>query len=170
MRNLLKPFMSENTGAVQSSSNSKFLDIFVRNRSINSSNAQRIADVFACVNLKANTLATIPLKLYKTTDKGKEEHREHNLYTLLRREPNPNLTYYEWAKMISQDLDLRGNHYCQIVKNGMGEVVALYPLKHDSVSVEFVNQTNKSEKIYKYGSTSIPSNRILHLVLLVYQK
>ena len=162
MRNLLGPFMSAEENV--SVSNSKFLNIFSRDSKVNSSNAQKIADVFACVNLKANTLATIPLKVYQYTEKGKEELRTHNLYRLLRKEPNPNLTYYEWAKMLSQDLDLRGNHYSQIVKNGLGEIVALYPLKADNVSVAFVNKNNKSEKIYKYGGVSIPSDRILHFI------
>ena len=163
MRNLLSPFMSNTDSVAFSSKDKNFFSLFSNNK-INSSNAQKIADVFACVNLKANTLATIPLKLYKELDSGKEEHKTHKLYTLLRKEPNPNLTYYEWAKMISQDLDLRGNHYSQIIKNGSGEVVALYPLKADNMSVKFINKNNKLEKIYEYGENKIPSDRILHLI------
>lgn len=163
MRNLLSPFMSNTDSVAFSLKDKNLLSLFSNNK-INSSNAQKIADVFACVNLKANTLATIPLKLYKELDSGKEEHKTHKLYTLLRKEPNPNLTYYEWAKMISQDLDLRGNHYSQIIKNGSGEVVALYPLKADNMSVKFINKNNKLEKIYEYGENKIPSDRILHLI------
>lgn len=155
--------MSNTDSVAFSSKDKNFFSLFSNNK-INSSNAQKIADVFACVNLKANTLATIPLKLYKELDSGKEEHKTHKLYTLLRKEPNPNLTYYEWAKMISQDLDLRGNHYSQIIKNGSGEVVALYPLKADNMSVKFINKNNKLEKIYEYGENKIPSDRILHLI------
>lgn len=163
MRNLLSPFMSNTDSVAFSSKDKNFFSLFSNNK-INSANAQKIADVFACVNLKANTLATIPLKLYKESKSGKEEHKTHRLYTLLRKEPNPNLTYYEWAKMISQDLDLRGNHYSQIIKNGLGEVVALYPLKADNMSVKFINKNNKLEKIYEYGEANISSDRILHLI------
>lgn len=95
---------------------------------VTSSNAQKIATVFSCVNTKANALAVIPIKTYKKTDKDKEEDYNSNLYNILRYEPNPNLIASLYKKMISQDLDLRGNHYSQIVRNGLGEVVALYPL------------------------------------------
>lgn len=145
-------------------SNTKYLDIFGRESSVTSSNAQKIADVFACVNLKANALATIPLKLYIVTENGKEEHKEHSLYRLLRKEPNPFLTSFEWFKMISQDLDLRGNHYCQIVKNGLGEIVALYPLRAEKMIVEFISKGNKKQKIYKYDNSLISSDRILHFI------
>lgn len=122
MKNLLTPFMSIDTTEVFTSDSNRYLDLFSRRGTISVATAQTIADVFACINLKANAMAIMPLKLYIATEKGKEEHKTHPLYRLLRKEPNPNLTAFEWKKMISQDLDLRGNHYAQIIKNGLGEI------------------------------------------------
>lgn len=164
MRNLLTPFMSADTTEVFHSDNTRYLDVFSSRGSISASTAQRIADVFACVNIKANAIAIMPLKLYIVTDNGKREYKEHSLYRLLRKEPNPLLTAFEWKKMISQDLDLRGNHYCQIVKNGLGEIVALYPLKADLMQVSYVLKNNNKEKIYNYNGTLINSDRILHII------
>ena len=38
--------------------------------------------------------------------------------------------------MISQDIDLRGNHFSQIIKNGLGQIVALEPLIADKMQVK----------------------------------
>lgn len=164
MKNLLTPFMSTDSNETFYSDSNRYLDVFSNRSFISVSTAQTIADVFACVNLKANAMAIMPLKLYIVTDNGKREYKEHSLYKLLRKEPNPNLTAFEWKKMISQDLDLRGNHYCQIVKNGMGEIVAIYPLRADLMKVKYVLKNNTKEKIYNYNGLEISSDRILHII------
>lgn len=164
MKNLLIPFMSVDSTEVFSSDSNRYLDVFSPRSSISIATAQKIADVFACVNLKANAMAILPIKLYIITEKGKEEHKSHTLYRLLRKEPNPNLTAFEWKKMISQDLDLRGNHYAQLIKNGLGEIVAIYPLKADLMTVSYILKNNNKEKIYNYNGTLISADRILHLI------
>lgn len=127
---------------------------------VTSNNAQRIATVFACVNIKANALAVMGIKTYQRTDKGKVEDYESKLYNLLRYEPNSDLTASLYKKMISQDIDLRGNHYSQIIRNGMNEVVALYPLVADKMEVQF-NANGK--RTYKYDGKYIRTNRVLHI-------
>lgn len=164
MRNFLSPFMSADSTEVFSTNSTRYLDLFSSKGSISAGTAQKIADVFACINLKANAMAIMPLKLFILTEKGKDEHKTHKLYKLLRKEPNPILTAFEWQKMISQDLDLRGNHYAQIVKNGIGEIVAIYPLKADLMTVSHVLKNNNKEKLYNYNSTLIPSDRVLHII------
>ena len=126
---------------------------------VTSSNAQKIATVFSCVNTKANALAVIPIKTYKKTDKDKEEDYNSNLYNILRYEPNPNLIASLYKKMISQDLDLRGNHYSQIVRNGLGEVVALYPLAADNMQVF----KKDGIKYFQYDGKIINKYHILHI-------
>lgn len=132
----------------------------VGDTSVTSSNAQKIADVFSCVNIKANALSIMPIKTYIRTKKGKEDYYSSKLYEILRYSPNPNLTASLYKKMISQDLDLRGNHYSQIVRNGLGEVTALYPLISDNMEVSLSSQ---NRKIYKYNGKQIQSNKILHI-------
>lgn len=123
-------------------------------------NAQKIATVFSCINIKANALCVIPLKTYIYTKKGKADYISSKLYNLLRYEPNPNLTASLYKKMISQDLDLRGNHYSQIVRNGLGEVSALYPLVADSMQVSF---SANGKKVYIYNGKTLKSHQVLHI-------
>ena len=128
----------------------------------NISNAQKIAIVYACVRIKANALSVIPIKLYRKNGLDKTEDTENILYNLLRYEPNPTLTSSLYKKIISQDLDLRGNHYSQIVKNGLGQVVKLVPLVADNMSVIW-DTKDKTKKQYTYNGMIISSDRVLHI-------
>lgn len=128
----------------------------------NISNAQKIAIVYACVRIKANALSVIPIKLYRKNGLDKTEDTENILYNLLRYEPNPTLTASLYKKIISQDLDLRGNHYSQIVKNGLGQVVKLVPLVADNMSVIW-DTKDKTKKQYTYNGMIISSDRVLHI-------
>lgn len=150
------------SSAEYSSSGSSAMESFfgAGGETVTSSNAQKIAAVFSCVNIKANALSVIPIKTYLRTNAGKEEDFNNPLYNLLRYEPNHSLTASLYKKMISQDFDLRGNHYSQIVRNGLGQVVALYPLISDKMEVTF---DDKNKKVFKYNNQSVAANKILHL-------
>ena len=127
---------------------------------ITSDNAQKISLVLACVNIKANALCVLPLKTYKKTPTGKSEDNANPLYHLLRYAPNPQLCAAIYKKMISQDIDLRGNHYSQIIRNGLGEVVALYPLVSEKMHV-VLDQNGK--KLFIYDGKELISQKILHI-------
>lgn len=127
---------------------------------VTASNAQKIATVLSCVNIKANALAVIPIKTYKKTDNGKKEDHKNPIYNLLRYEPNNTLITSLYKKIISQDIDLRGNHYTQIVRNGLGQVVSLYPLKADRMELTF---DDKDNKVFKYAGQRVNNNQILHV-------
>ena len=144
-------------GAVESESG---LFYPVGDTSVTLNNAQKIATVFSCINIKANALCVIPLKTYIYTKKGKEDYFSSKLYNILRYEPNPNLTASLYKKMISQDLDLRGNHYSQIIRNGLGEVSKLYPLVADKMLVSFAKN---GKKVYTYEGKILPNHQVLHI-------
>lgn len=127
---------------------------------VNASNAQKLAIVLACVNIKANALAVIPLKTYKRTENGKKEDHNNPIYNLLRYEPNSGLITSLYKKIISQDIDLRGNHYSQIVRNGLGHVKAIYPLIADKMELTF---DAKENKVFKYAGQIVANHKILHI-------
>jgi len=127
--------------------------------SITSDTAQSISTVLSCVNIKANALAVIPIKTYEYTKSGKIESKSFSLYSLLRYSPNKDLVASLYKKMMSQDIDLRGNHYSQIVRNGRGDIVGLYPLLADKMEV----LTNKNKKLYRYDGNLVENSKILHV-------
>ena len=159
MRGFLANFITNDT--LYSTSDTGLSNIFSSNNSITATTAQRIANVFGCINIKANALAILPIKVYVDEKEGKKEDKTSILYELLRHQPNAELTAFEWKKMISQDLDLRGNHYCQIIRNGLNKIVELQPLFSDKMQVKF---SSKKEKAYYYNRIKIASYKILHFI------
>ncbi len=101
--------------------------------------AMQIATVYACVRLLAETVAGLPLHLYRYTDEtgnGKERAKDHPLYKILYRQPNPEMTSFSfWETMVLQIL-LWGNSYAQVIRDGKNNVLALYPLPPENVEVD----------------------------------
>lgn len=67
---------------------------------------------------------------------SKEKALEHPLYTLLHDEPNAEMTSFVFRETLMTHLLLWGNAYAQIIRNGKGEVIALYPLMPNRMSVD----------------------------------
>ena len=93
--------------------------------------------VYCCVRILSEAVASLPLQFYRYTDDGgKEKAVEHPLYFLLHDEPNPEMTSFIFRETLMTHLLLYGNAYSQIIRNGKGEVVALYPLMPDRMAVD----------------------------------
>lgn len=104
---------------------------------VNSHTAMQMSAVYACVRILSEAIAEIPLNFYHyTADGGKEKCPSHPLYYLLHDEPNPEMTSFVFRETLMGHLLLWGNAYAQIVRNGRGEVLALYPLLPDRMQVD----------------------------------
>ena len=100
--------------------------------------AMQIATVYACVRLLAESVASLPLHLYRTTDDegGKEKARNHSLYKILYRQANPEMTSFCFRETLMTHLLLWGNAYAQIVRDGKNGVLGLYPLLPENVEID----------------------------------
>ncbi len=99
--------------------------------------AMQMTAVYCCVRILSEAVASLPLQFYRYTDDGgKEKAVEHPLYFLLHDEPNPEMTSFIFRETLMTHLLLYGNGYSQIIRNGKGEVVALYPLMPDKMTVD----------------------------------
>ena len=99
--------------------------------------ALRLSAVYACVRILSETMASLPIVLYrKREDGGKDRVTDHWLYRLLCRRPNRYQNPFEWREMLQGHLALRGNAYCQIITNPRGEINELLPIHPDRVRVE----------------------------------
>ena len=99
--------------------------------------AMQMTAVYCCVRILSEAVASLPLQFYKYTDDGgKEKAVEHPLYFLLHDEPNPEMTSFIFRETLMTHLLLWGNAFSQIIRNGKGEVVALYPLMPDRMKVD----------------------------------
>lgn len=104
---------------------------------VNERSAMQMTAVYSCVRILSEAVAGLPLHLYRYTgDGGKEKAVEHALYFLLHDEPNPEMTSFIFRETLMTHLLLWGNAYAQIIRNGRGQVIALYPLMPDRMAVD----------------------------------
>lgn len=93
--------------------------------------------VYACVGLLAETVASLPLMVYRRgADGTREVDRAHPLFAVLHDSPNGDHTSLEFLEMLMVHLLLRGNAYAEIVSGRRGAVDRLLPLHPDHVKVE----------------------------------
>ena len=98
--------------------------------------AMQMTAVYACVRILSEAIAGLPLHMYRyKEDGGKEKAIDHPLYLLLHDEPNPEMSSFVFRETLMTHLLLWGNAYAQIIRNGKGEVVALYPLMPNKMTV-----------------------------------
>ena len=104
---------------------------------VNEHTAMQMTAVYSCVRILAEAVAGLPLHLYKyNASGGKEKALSHPLYFLLHDEPNPEMSSFVFRETLMTHLLLWGNAYAQIIRNGKGEVIALYPLMPNRMSVD----------------------------------
>ena len=135
-------------------------------KSVTERTALQTTAVYACVRIISETVASLPLHVYEYTESGKEKVYEHPLYRLLHDIPNPEMNSFILREVMMMHLLLWGNSYSQIIRNGRGEVIALYPLLPDKMTVD---RAADGRLYYTYtsdkqGTIVFGKDDILHIV------
>ena len=134
--------------------------------------AMQMTAVYSCVRILAEAIAGLPLHLYRYTDDGgKEKAVDHPLYALLHDEPNPEMSSFVFRETLMTHLLLWGNAYAQIIRNGKGEVVALYPLMPNKMTVDrdeqghlfYSYQRSNDEALKDNGTVILLPSDVLHI-------
>nr|DAJ63012.1 MAG TPA: Portal [Caudoviricetes sp.] len=122
--------------------------------------AMQIPTVYACVRLLAESIAALPLHLYRVTDENgnKEKARDHPLYKILYRQPNPEMTSFVFWETLMTHLLLWGNAYAQIVRDGKNTVLGLYPLLPENVEVDR-DESGELYYIYHAYTDEVPGEQ-----------
>ena len=113
-----------------------FLGTSSSGKRVNERSAMQMTAVYSCVRILSEAVASLPLHLYRYTETGTEKAGDHPLYTILHDEPNPEMTSFVFRETLMTHLLLWGNAYAQVIRNGKGEVIALYPLMPDRMNVD----------------------------------
>lgn len=132
---------------------------------VNPRTAVQMTAVYACVRVIAETVASLPLHVYQYTDEGSEKAISHPLYRILHDEPNTEMTSFILRETMLSHLLLWGNSYCQILRNGRGQVLGLYPLLPEKMAVD---RDERGALTYDYtaldGSTArLRPEDVLHI-------
>lgn len=105
-------------------------------RRVTERTAMQMTAVYSCVRILSETLASLPLHIFESSETNSRKATKHPLYKLLHDEPNPEMTSFIFRETLMTHLLLWGNAYAQIIRNGKGEVLALYPLMPDRMRVD----------------------------------
>lgn len=120
-------------------------------KNVNERSAMQMTAVYSCVRILSEAVASLPLHVYKYNDEGgKEKAVKHPLYFLLHDEPNPEMTSFVFRETLMTHLLLWGNAYAQIIRNGKGEIVALYPLMPNRMTVD---RDDNGQLYYQYNTS-----------------
>lgn len=140
---------------------------------VNERTSMQMTAVYSCVRILSEAVAGLPLYFYEYTDNGnKVKATEHPLYFLLHDEPNPEMTSSVFRETPMTHLLLWGNGYSQIIRNGKGEVIALYPLMPDRMDVKrdsagrlyYEYQVSNDDAKINSGSTvKLSTDEVLHI-------
>ena len=150
-----------------------FLGGSTSGKAVTERSAMQMTAVYSCVRILAEAIAGLPLHLYRyTPDGSKVKAVDHPLYLLLHDEPNPEMSSFVFREALMTHLLLWGNAYAQIIRNGKGEVVALYPLMPNRMSVDrdahgqlYYTYTRASDEAKTMTGTTVllPPSDVLHI-------
>ena len=127
--------------------------------------AMQMTAVYACVRILSEAIAGLPLHMYRYKDDGgKEKALDHPLYLLLHDEPNPEMSSFVFRETLMTHLLLWGNAYAQIIRNGKGEVVALYPLMPNKMTVSR-DETGQLYYTYQKSQEELPKDNTCTVTL-----
>jgi HK97 family phage portal protein len=95
---------------------------------INDVTAMQITTVFSCIRILAESVASLPVKLFTVTDKGRIQELNNPLHFLLSVSPNEEMSSFSWVETLMCHLALTGNAYVQIQRGADQTPIALWPL------------------------------------------
>ena len=134
-------------------------------KAVTERSAMQMTAVYACVRILSEAIAGLPLHMYRyKEDGGKEKALDHPLYLLLHDEPNPEMSSFVFRETLMTHLLLWGNAYAQIIRNGKGEVVALYPLMPNKMTVSR-DETGQLYYTYQKSQDELPKDNTYTVTL-----
>lgn len=131
---------------------------------VSEATAFNVSAISACINVLAQSVAMLPLKVYRDTGRGPEEARDHPLHYLLKRKPGAAQTSYQWRAWLQAQLCLGGNGYSRIHRNRYAEVERIEPLKASDVA-DILRDKASGRLFYRLnGETDLRSDfEVLHV-------
>jgi HK97 family phage portal protein len=128
--------------------------------------ALQLDTVWACVDRRATTVASLPLFVYQQALDGRKTlARGTRLYDLLHDRPNGRMTSFDFWRALMLNLDLRGNGYARIDRDERtGEATALWPMAADQVR-QFLLPDGTVTYEYRVGDSVavLAAESVLHL-------
>lgn len=126
--------------------------------------ALQISTIWACIDRRATTIASLPLFAYDEKNGEKTLARTSRLYQLLHDSPNSRMTPFEFWRAMVMFYDLRGKAYARVERDDNGEAIAMWPMPSDQVESK-VLADGSMVYFYRIGSdvAVLSEDNVLHL-------
>lgn len=92
---------------------------------VNETRSHGLATVYTCINVRAQTVAALPLNVYRENERGKVALTDHPAYYPLAHQPNSYMTSANLFMTSMIHADSWGNSYVGINRSGRGAVSSL---------------------------------------------
>lgn len=135
-------------------------------KNITEDDAIRILAVYACIRVIASEISASPIQLMHYMKDGGKERIPSQLATLLRYEPNPEMSASDFKRAMTFNLELWGNAYAEVQRSRMGDVVGLWPIPAWRVQKKRDSETRRLYYIVRPDGTKsvrLEENQMLHL-------
>jgi HK97 family phage portal protein len=123
----------------------------------------QLATVWSCVRLISQTIATLPLPVYKGRMAGAKPAIDHPLYRILHDRPNADMTAVNFRVAMVSSLLLWGNAYVAILRSGR-TIVGLTPMRPDRVNIQL---RSDGSRVYSYSFNGyveeLEEDQVLHI-------
>jgi HK97 family phage portal protein len=128
--------------------------------------AMQLSAVWACVKLLSETVASLPIYVYRKTPEGRELDESHALAILFNGKVNRYQTRNEFFETVLLNLVVHGNAYCVIERSG-GRVVSMLPIMSAQVEPSLLDD---GTMVYAYTNDAqtivYAEQNIWHLKLM----
>ena len=127
--------------------------------------ALSLSAVWACVNLLSGTIASLPLMVYRDKGAKRVVADDHPLFYMLHDSPNADQTAVDFWDFVAATIELRGNGYAEIKRNGGGRPFALgVPFPPELVEVKRLESGRLEYRANDNGEVRVfPQERMLHI-------
>lgn len=127
------------------------------------------ATYYACMLIRCNAFAKLPIKLKKWTEEGAEDAKKHNLYYLLKTRPNAYMTPHDlkWATEF-QRLHYGNAFWVMDMKHGKVNTIYLLDSTAMQIVIDNVGILDEPNSVYyiyndtKKGQLIYTSDEIVH--------
>lgn len=119
-----------------------------------------ISAVYAAVRVLAESVSSLPLKVYRRDGRNRAPAPEHPLYSVLQRQGNNLMTAMKAREVAMLHLLLWGNAFLEIQRNGRGDVVGLWPIHPARVVVSVEMVDGQPTLSYDIQNTKKPSSKM----------
>lgn len=123
-----------------------------------------LSATWACINVLAGTISSLPLVVYRDVAGVREVAKDHPLYWLLHDSPNFDQTAVDFWEFIAAGIELQGNGFAEINRRDDGGITSLVPIRPDAVRVRRLSTGTLEYRWSVDGKEIIrPDRHVLHI-------